>query len=87
MVLPGEIGTQTDTIGAGVINYKMNVTITNVDTVDYVVDVKLSTTPLVVASPQFISFATNIVGFTLVLTSNVAGVTVTAEVLVLSRMV
>ncbi len=87
MVLPGEIGTQTDTIGAGVINYKMNVTITNVDMVDYVVDVKLSTIPLVVASPQFVSFASNIVGFTLVLASNVAGVTVTAEVLVLSRMV
>ncbi|GAH39119.1 unnamed protein product [marine sediment metagenome] len=47
MVLPGEIGTQTDMIAAGVVNYKMNVTIDNVDMVDYVVDVKLSTTPLV----------------------------------------
>ncbi len=86
MVLPGEIGTQTDNIDAGVVNYKMNVTITNVDTVDYVVDVKLSTTPLVVASPQYISFSTNIVGFTIVLASNVAGVTVTAEVLALCGM-
>lgn len=83
MVLPGEVGTQTDMIAAGVVNYKMNVTIDNVDMVDYVVDVKLSTTPLVVASPQYISFATNIVGFTLVLASNAAGVTVMAEVLVL----
>lgn len=83
MVLPGEIGIQTDNINAGVVNYKMNVTIDNVDMVDYVVDVKLSTTPLVVASSQYISFATNIVGFTLVLASNAAGVTVMAEVLVL----
>ena len=83
MVLPGEIGIQTDNIDKDVVNYKMNVTISNVDTVDYVVDVKLSTKPLVVASPQYISFATNIVGFTLVLASNAAGVTVTAEVLVL----
>ncbi|GAH75503.1 unnamed protein product, partial [marine sediment metagenome] len=39
--------------------------------------------PLVVASPQYISFSGNIVGFTLVLASNAAGVTVTAEALVL----
>ncbi len=86
MVLPGEIGTQTDNIDAGVVNYKMNVTITNVNTVDYVLDVKLSTTPLVVASPQYISFSGNIVGFTLILVANAAGVTVTAEVLALSGM-
>lgn len=85
MVLPGEIGTQTDNIDAGIVNYKMNVTINNVDTVNYVVDVKLSTKPLIVATPQYISFAANIVGFTLVLTSNVTGVTVTAEVLTLGQ--
>lgn len=85
MVLPGEIGTQTDNIDTGVVNYKMNVTISNVDTVDYVVDVKLSTKPLVVATPQYISFSANIVGFTLVLASNAAGVTVTAEVLALGQ--
>ncbi len=86
MVLPGEIGTQTDNIDAGIVNYKMNVTISDVDTVDYVVDVKLSTKPLVVASTQYISFSGNIVGFTLILVANAAGVTVTAEVLVLSGM-
>jgi len=85
MVLPGEIGTQTDNIDTGIVNYKMNVTISNVDTVDYVVDVKLSTKPLVVVTPQYISFAANIVGFTLVLASNAAGVTVTAEVLTLGQ--
>lgn len=81
MVLPGEIGTQTDMIDAGVVNYKMNVTITNLDHVDYAVDTKLSTEPLVVAVPQYISYSANVVGFTLVLDSNVSGVTVTAEVL------
>jgi len=81
MVLPGEIGTQTDYINAGTVNYKMNVTITDIDTVDYVIDIKISTIPLVIAQPQYISFSTNIVGFTLVLASNVAGVTATAEVL------
>jgi len=83
MVLPGEIGIQTDNIEKDVVNYKMNVTVDNVDTIDYVVDVKLSTEPLVVASPQYISFSGNIVGFTLILASNAAGVTVTAEALVL----
>ncbi|GAH32064.1 unnamed protein product [marine sediment metagenome] len=85
MVLPGEIGTQTVNIDMNTVNYKMNVTIENLDMVEYVTDIKLSTKPLVVATPQYISFAANIVGFTLVLVSNVAGVTVTAEVLTLGR--
>jgi len=79
MVLPGEIGTQTDNIDASVLNYKMSVTIPEVDTIDYVVDVKISTSPLLVAQPQYIGFSANVVGFTLVLSANVAGVTVTAE--------
>ncbi|MBA7617631.1 hypothetical protein ES703_24947 [subsurface metagenome] len=66
-------------------NYKINITINNVDTVDYVVDVKLSTKPLVVATPQYISFSGNIVGLTIVLAENATGVTVTAEVLTLGR--
>ena len=85
MVLPGEVDTQTDTIDEGVVNYKMNVTINNVDTVDYVVDIKISTKPLVIAQPQYIDSLGNVVGFTLVLDSNVAGVTAIAEVLVLGR--
>lgn len=85
MVLPGEIGTQTDNIDALVEHYKMNVTVSDVDTIDYVVDIKLSTKPLLLASPQYISFSGNMVGFTLVLDTNTAGVTVTAEALVLGR--
>lgn len=85
MVLPGEIGTQTDYINAGTVNYKVNVTIDNVDTVDYVVDIKISATPLTIAQPQYVSFASNIVGFTLVIHANVAGLTVTSEVLVVGR--
>ena len=83
MVKPGEIGTRTDNIDAGIVNYKMNVTITDVDMVDYVVDVKISTEPLVLAQPQYVDSMGNVVGFTLVLASNAAGVTATAEVLVL----
>lgn len=82
MVLPGEIGIQTENIDKDVVNYKMSVTITNVDTIDYVLDIKVSTTPLVIAQPQYISMAGNIVGFTLVLAENAAGVTATAEVVV-----
>lgn len=85
MVLPGEIGTKTDAIDSPTKNYKMNVTIDNVDTVDYVVDVKISTEPVVVAVPQYIGFSGNVVGFTLVLAENAAGVTATAEVLVLGE--
>jgi hypothetical protein len=83
MVLPGEIGTQTDNIDAGIVNYKMSVTIPEVDTIDYVVDIKISTSPLVIAQPQYIGFGGNVVGFTLALASNATGVTVTSEVLVL----
>lgn len=79
MVLPGEIGTKTENIDAGVLDYKMSVTILEVDTIDYVVDIKISTSPLVIAQPQYIGFNTNVVGFTLVISSNPSGITVTAE--------
>lgn len=85
MVLPGEIGTKTENLDKDTVNYKMNVTVENVDAIDYVVNVKLSTKPLVVASPQYISSSGNVVGMTVVLASNETGVTVTAEVLVLGR--
>jgi hypothetical protein len=82
-IQPGEIGTQTVKVDAGVTAYKVNVTVENVDTIHYVVDVKLSTEPLVVATPQHISVAGNVVGLTVALASNPSGTTVTAEVFVL----
>ncbi|MBW2651013.1 MAG: hypothetical protein JRC66_08435 [Deltaproteobacteria bacterium] len=85
MVKPGEIGTATVYLEAGVVQYKMAVTVDSVDQIDYVISVHLSTTPLTLASAQHVSFKGNVVGFSVILDSNVSGITLTAEVLVLGR--
>jgi len=82
-IRPGEIGSATVNLDAGVTAYKMNVTVDTVDTINYVIDVKLSTKPLVVATPQYIDASGNVVGFSAVLSSNPSGTTLTAEVFVL----
>jgi len=82
-IRPGEIGSATVNLDAGVTAYKMTVTVEEVNVVHYAVDVKLSTEPLVTATPQYIDSSGNVVGFTVVLASNPAGTTVTAEVFVL----